>query len=241
MLEQLLRLNAALSGLGTDRAETDSGEASSPGGALKEKEKEKPADFTRWQERMGEIGEEESRPGEFMDGQREWTAEEVPFPDSPWRKKELERRTLPMPGRSRWEVPEENGTDGDSDPDFLERKQEREERAEFLEIEADAEKSYPLLEQLRRRERAAAFRGKPGAVEGKLFGDVSSPEASWSGHRGRVQTEFAGVPPMDGKISSRWEAAESRPLAGGGRDWAEQADRAFRRDSRRYDGGFYLY
>ena len=23
--------------------------------------------------------------------------------------------------------------------------------------------------------------------------------------------------------------------------WAEQADRVFRRDSRRYDGGFYLY
>ena len=24
-------------------------------------------------------------------------------------------------------------------------------------------------------------------------------------------------------------------------DWAERADRVFRRDSRRYDGGFYLY
>ena len=27
----------------------------------------------------------------------------------------------------------------------------------------------------------------------------------------------------------------------GGQGWAEQADRIFRRDSRRYDGGFYLY
>ena len=28
---------------------------------------------------------------------------------------------------------------------------------------------------------------------------------------------------------------------GGELDWAERADRVFRRDSRRYDGGFYLY
>lgn len=28
---------------------------------------------------------------------------------------------------------------------------------------------------------------------------------------------------------------------GGAQSWAEQADRIFRRDSRRYDGGFYLY
>ena len=41
-----------------------------------------------------------------------------------------------------------------------------------------------------------------------------------------------------------------KPILPGGREtlqssgeltWAEQADRAFRRDSRRYDGGFYLY
>ena len=31
------------------------------------------------------------------------------------------------------------------------------------------------------------------------------------------------------------------PTTGGVLSWAEQADRAFRRDSRRYDGGFYLY
>lgn len=31
------------------------------------------------------------------------------------------------------------------------------------------------------------------------------------------------------------------PAPGGETDWIEQADQAFRRDSRRYDGGFYLY
>ena len=34
----------------------------------------------------------------------------------------------------------------------------------------------------------------------------------------------------------------ARPSGGDeGSRWAEWADRAFRRDSRRYDGGFYLY
>lgn len=35
--------------------------------------------------------------------------------------------------------------------------------------------------------------------------------------------------------------AGADPAYGGTRSWAEQADRIFRRDSRRYDGGFYLY
>ena len=35
--------------------------------------------------------------------------------------------------------------------------------------------------------------------------------------------------------------AGSDPAYGGEQNWAELADRMFRRDSRRYDGGFYLY
>ena len=37
------------------------------------------------------------------------------------------------------------------------------------------------------------------------------------------------------------ELRSSAPPASEEMRWAEQADRAFRRDSRRYDGGFYLY
>ena len=37
------------------------------------------------------------------------------------------------------------------------------------------------------------------------------------------------------------ETISSVPPASEEMRWAEQADRAFRRDSRRYDGGFYLY
>lgn len=48
----------------------------------------------------------------------------------------------------------------------------------------------------------------------------------------------------DGEVQT-WTPAEETgpdlPSASGEMRWAEQADRAFRRDSRRYDGGFYLY
>lgn len=37
------------------------------------------------------------------------------------------------------------------------------------------------------------------------------------------------------------ETSEPRLAPGGEMLWAERADRVFRRDSRRYDGGFYLY
>lgn len=56
-----------------------------------------------------------------------------------------------------------------------------------------------------------------------------------------------GVPSgwlSDGEVRT-WTPAEETgpglPTASGEMRWAEQADRAFRRDSRRYDGGFYLY
>lgn len=56
-----------------------------------------------------------------------------------------------------------------------------------------------------------------------------------------------GTPPewlSDGAVHL-WTPAEETdpavPPAQGEMRWAEQADRAFRRDSRRYDGGFYLY
>lgn len=56
-----------------------------------------------------------------------------------------------------------------------------------------------------------------------------------------------GAPPgwlPEGEVRF-WTPAEETgpavPSAQGEMRWAEQADRAFRRDSRRYDGGFYLY
>lgn len=56
-----------------------------------------------------------------------------------------------------------------------------------------------------------------------------------------------GAPPgwlSEGEVRFWTPAEETDPAAPpvrGEMGWAEQADRAFRRDSRRYDGGFYLY
>lgn len=90
----------------------------------------------------------------------------------------------------------------------------------------------PLREQLERLDRAAAASGRT-AGEARSGG---GQEISLSGP-GR---NFAGWP--EGAEETRpGMTGPGYPEAGGEQDWAELADRAFRRDSRRYDGGFYLY
>lgn len=54
-----------------------------------------------------------------------------------------------------------------------------------------------------------------------------------------AQVRMAGSGRTEGTAES--VSAAILPAAAGEAEWAEQADRAFRRDSRRYDGGFYLY
>lgn len=94
--------------------------------------------------------------------------------------------------------------------------------------------SPALLRQVERLERAAAvsagdtvFRRQTGAEAGypvSLPGlGTSSPPGAAAG-AGPAQRAF---------LSGALAADETR--------WAERADRVFRRDSRRYDGGFYLY
>ena len=102
----------------------------------------------------------------------------------------------------------------------------------------------PLLEQLERLERAAAS----GAGE-----RVPARQAAWE-NRGRMERgggsagRAGGASPYpNGAEPSGERWALGRGLPGPGAVpaddtlWAERADRAFRRDSRRYDGGFYLY
>lgn len=55
----------------------------------------------------------------------------------------------------------------------------------------------------------------------------------------------AADPSVTGVTGGGWSGPDTSSGAGlaydGMPNWAEQADRMFRRDSRRYDGGFYLY
>lgn len=71
--------------------------------------------------------------------------------------------------------------------------------------------------------------GRPAAAEVSGGGRTSGAPSGWL---------------SEGAVRA-WTPAEETgpglPSASGEMGWAERADRAFRRDSRRYDGGFYLY
>lgn len=110
------------------------------------------------------------------------------------------------------------------------------ERPEAEEERFRMEGFSPLLAQLERLERAALPLSLGGAGAGRGTGPALD----------------LGVPPRAGTALAGKAGAAEEGWGGGGPDryaapveeelrWAERADRAFRRDSRRYDGGFYLY
>ena len=111
-------------------------------------------------------------------------------------------------------------------------------------LEEGEKGSSPLLEQLERLERAAVS----GAGDG-----VSARQAAWEKRdrveRGGGSAGWAGgasTYPNGAELpGGRWELGRGLPgpdpVPADDTLWAERADRAFRRDSRRYDGGFYLY
>lgn len=111
------------------------------------------------------------------------------------------------------------------------------ERTEPEKERAWPEGPSPLLDQLERLERAALPLPPGGAGAGRESGPALDPQVS--GGKG------VALPGLTGPSGEGWSG-------GGGPDryaspaeeelrWAERADRVFRRDSRRYDGGFYLY
>ena len=99
--------------------------------------------------------------------------------------------------------------------------------------EEEPEGASSLLEQVLLLERAAPV--SAGTIpEGRSTGGQSAraPSAARAGY-----PDASGAPGTAPAAGIGLEFS----LPGGGPDWAEQADRVFRRDSRRYDGGFYLY
>lgn len=80
----------------------------------------------------------------------------------------------------------------------------------------------------------------------------AAPPAGLEGAGGRRQAAPSASPPAGplspglngaGRGENPGPGEVTSPLTASDKalDWAEQADRVFRRDSRRYDGGFYLY
>ena len=110
----------------------------------------------------------------------------------------------------------------------------------------EREKELPLLEQIERLERALAA---PGVAEaGSGAGPRSAVWSGWDQSRQRVPHGTAGQERAPGYAAvlgeqEQWYGLDRLEWSGTGGEqvWAEQADRVFRRDSRRYDGGFYLY
>ncbi len=112
-------------------------------------------------------------------------------------------------------------------------------RGGSLEVDGGAERSLQSLQTA-------------GAGDGGREGFLPPPELEGVPARRDGRRNSGSVPPRgpaSGWISGgvpEVEAPGGGPVpsgspASGEMIWAEQADRAFRRDSRRYDGGFYLY
>jgi len=145
--------------------------------------------------------------------------------------------------------------DSETDKEIASRAEAAEEQAALepperipTPLEEEEKAGSVLLEQLEQLDRAA--------VSASGMGDgTANRSAAWGEAGGRGQGGYYASP--DG---ARWGSAypgaagtagEGWPLGAGFGEpasqpaeelrWAERADRAFRRDSRRYDGDFYLY
>lgn len=101
----------------------------------------------------------------------------------------------------------------------------------------------PLLEQLERLERAQAALEGGGAVAGGRPAPAGAARTDYPLSLAGPGRRTAA--PVTEELLGWSETQRGLPGRetdlGGALDWTEQADRIFRRDSRRYDGGFYLY
>ena len=92
----------------------------------------------------------------------------------------------------------------------------------------------PLLEEVRTLEtrRAGVGAGLPGGPrERRAWADLTAP-GSWT---------MSGSGPLSIPAGLGGQLPGGGAVQSTGQSWAEEVDRAFRRDSRRYDGGFFLY
>ena len=98
----------------------------------------------------------------------------------------------------------------------------------------EEEPGLPLLGEIQALE---ARRARVGAGPS----DGTQPRREWTdlslpGSRART-----GSGPLPTPAGLGWQLPEGGTVQSAGQNWAEEVDRAFRRDSRRYDGGFFLY
>lgn len=191
---------------------------------------------------------ERGRPGEPEEQER---TEEQKGPGGPKRagKAGEERLAVPAPAKSSagallleqlwsWEAPVQGETGrekaADLDPVPFPGGDREDSWSAFAAWDPEEGRSA-LLDQLEQAERAA----ETGRVlNGPAAGH--SPEGS-DGARDPRPPE-RGLPPRPDDPGGGWTGASGRETARQeGEDLARQIDRAFQRDARRYDGGFFLY
>ena len=186
---------------------------------------------------MDALLEQTRRMERVLSGLRDWTAgEEVMASSAGSIQREMDEWENAQALESRGESMELLWTKGEVPP--------------FLQAQGKAreKESFPLSDQLRQLDRAAELSAVGQRTqEGEGEGDWSRP---WSGQRGIALLPGAArrtIPGDAASLSQSGSALSADPVGGealasaGALSWAEQADRVFRRDSRRYDGGFYLY
>lgn len=140
----------------------------------------------------------------------------------------------------------ENQTDGSEKPGALEAPGRMLTPPEVSEGRTGgAEAGAPaLLRQMERLERAAALSAGNMVLRRRAGTEVSGNYSASFPGPGAVALPSAGAAVLPGAAvaaGSGQNAVLSGALSADDAHWAERADRVFRRDSRRYDGGFYLY
>lgn len=132
------------------------------------------------------------------------------------------------------------------DEDLLAAAGERESSLSQPPVQGQKEQAeLPLLAQLRQMDRALDGPGEAAGTGTEEHALHSVKQvAGWS------QAELGTARRLFNQEAFLSQTGRGGAFNVGGREplqssgdltWAEQADRAFRRDSRRYDGGFYLY
>lgn len=123
-------------------------------------------------------------------------------------------------------------------------------RTETLADRPERRTAPALLRQLERLERAAAVSVGGAAPWRRAGGEMAGRESvslpGPAGFAGVMAGAGRGWAPgggleRPGSLSAGAEREWPGALSAGELRWAERADRVFRRDSRRYDGGFYLF
>ena len=92
----------------------------------------------------------------------------------------------------------------------------------------------PLLEEVRTLEtrRAGVGAGLPGGTRDR---------GAWADLSGLGSRNVSGSGPLSMPAGLGGQLPGGGTVQSVGQNWAEEVDRTFRRDSRRYDGGFFLY